>query len=82
MSDQGHDLADLFPEDAEVLHRLKLESAHFRRLADEHHALTKQIEQIEEDIAPGSDERLEELKKERLAALDAIAALIAEAKSG
>ena len=82
MSDQGNDLSSLFPADGEVLHRLKLESPHFRRLAEEHHELTKEIDRIEEDIEPGSDERLEALKKQRLAALDGIAALIAEAKAG
>lgn len=81
MSDQGHDLASLFPEDGALLHQLKIDNAHFRRLAEEHHALTKEIEQIETGIAPASDERTEELKKERLAALDGIAALLAGAKA-
>lgn len=81
MSDQGHDLASLFPEDGELLHQLKLDNAHFRRLADEHHVLTKEIERIEAGIEPASDERTEALKKERLAALDGIAALVAGAKA-
>lgn len=81
MSSHGHDLSILFPEDGELLHRLKLDNAHFRRLADEHHALSKEIERIEAGIEPASDERAEELKKERLAALDGIAALVAGAKA-
>jgi uncharacterized protein YdcH (DUF465 family) len=81
MSEEGHDLHALFPEDGAVIHRLKLENAHFRKLAEEHHALTREIERIDAEIEPASDDRAEELKKARLAALDAIAALIEEAKA-
>lgn len=81
MSNQGHDLGSLFPDDGELLHQLKLDNAHFRRLAEEHHTLTKEIERIEAGIEPASDERAEALKRERLAALDRIAALVAGARA-
>lgn len=77
MSDSGHDLRDAFPADAEALHRLKLESADFRALAERYHELAKTIHRIEIGIEAAADERLEALKKERLALLDEVGGLIA-----
>lgn len=76
MSETGHDLQTLFPEDAAILHMLKLGNAHFRALTDQHHMLEKGIHRIEAGIEAVSDDRLEALKKERLCVLDAIATLV------
>ena len=81
MSEHGHDLANAFPVHAATLHRLKLENEHFRTLARRYHELSPAIFRMERDIAPGSDERLEELKKQRLALLDAIAEMIGEVEA-
>lgn len=81
MSDNGHDLHDAFPGEADALHRLKLESEAFRMMAQRHHLLAKAIHRIEAGIEAASDQRLEELKKERLTILDEVAALIAGAKA-
>lgn len=70
-------LHDLFPDDGAVLHALKTDDAHFRALAEQLNIFTKQIYRIETDIEPASDEHLEELKKQRLALLDEVAAMIA-----
>ncbi len=78
MSENGHDLHALFPAQREILHTLKLNSAHYRQLADRHHALAQEITRIEAGTEPASDDRLEGLKKQRLGLLDEIAALIAE----
>jgi uncharacterized protein YdcH (DUF465 family) len=78
MSETGHDLSTLFPVHRDVLHALKLESAHYRELADRYHALALQISRIEGGLEAASDERLEEAKKQRLGVLDDIAAMIAE----
>ena len=78
MSETGHDLQALFPAQRETLHALKLESAHYRELADRHHALALEISRIESGLEAASDERLEEAKKQRLGILDEIADMIAE----
>ncbi len=72
-----HQLADAFPDSVEALHHLKLTDAHFARLADRHHRVNREIHRIECEIEAAGDERLEALKKERLALLDEIAALLA-----
>lgn len=80
MSHVANELQDEFPEATALLHRLKLEDAHFAKLADRHHELNREIHRIDIGIEPASDDRAEALKKERLALLDAIAARLAEAK--
>lgn len=77
MSEAQHDLHSEFPQDGEILHRLKLESAHFRELADRYHGVNKDIHRAEAGIEPVSDDWLETLKKQRLALLDDVATLIA-----
>lgn len=78
MSENGHDLHTLFPAQPEILHALKLNNAAYRDLADRHHVLALEISRIEGGLEPASDDRLEELKKQRLEILDEIAAMIAE----
>lgn len=74
-----HELAEIFPADAAVLHRLKRADAHFARLAERHHQVNRAIHRIEVEAEAASDERLEALKKERLHLLDTIAALLENA---
>ena len=81
MSNTPHQLAAEFPNDHEVLHKLKLESPHFVALADQYHTLNGEIHGIEAGIETTSDDYAEELKKQRLALLDEIAALLAKAKA-
>ncbi len=76
--DTRQTLHALFPDDSHILHALKLDSARFRALAEQNDMLSKAIYRIETDIDPASDERLEALKKERLAILDDISVLVAE----
>ena len=74
-----HELADIFPADAAVLHRLKATDAHFARLAERHHQVNRAIHRIEVEAEAASDDRLEALKKERLHLLATIAALLENA---
>jgi uncharacterized protein YdcH (DUF465 family) len=77
-----HELHDEFPHDAEALRRLKLENAHFARLAERHHEVNREIHRIESEIEAASDERMEALKKERLHLLDEIAAMLDQEPEG
>lgn len=77
MLDTHHDLHSQFPQDNATLHALKLENAHFRTLSERYEALAKEIQRIETDVEPTYDARLEALKKQRLALLDEVSALIA-----
>ena len=63
MSHTPHELADEFPQDHDVLHKLKMEDAHFQNLAEKYHALNREIHRIESEIEAASDEHAETLKK-------------------
>jgi len=81
MSHTPNDLHAEFPDDGAVLHRLKVEDAHFRKLADSHHEVNREIHRIETETEAASDARLEDLKKQRLSLLDEVAALVSRAKA-
>jgi len=80
MSDQEHDLASEFPAAREILRQLKVEDSRYQALAAEYHVLNKEIFRLETGIEAGSDERMEDLKKQRLIILDEIAEMIAQAQ--
>ena len=77
MSHAAHDLAAAFPQAAARLHALKLGDAHFRKLSDAYYELDKAIHRAETGIEPTSDQHLEDLKKQRLTVLDAVADMVA-----
>ena len=81
MSHTPHELADEFPQDRDLIHRLKQDDAHFARLAEEYHSVNRTIHRIESETEAASDERMESLKKERLALADQIAAMLARART-
>lgn len=79
MTHTPHELAEEFPEASGTIHRLKMESAHFARLADQYHTVNREIHRIESEVEAASDQRSETLKKERLALKDEIARLLHDA---
>ncbi|MDY0331289.1 MAG: DUF465 domain-containing protein [Thiomonas sp.] len=72
-----HDLAHEFPAQADRIHALKSDNAHFNKLAQRYEELNKQVVQIEEGVHAVDGLHLETLKKERLQLKDQIAALLA-----
>ena len=81
MSHTPHELAEIFPDDADLIHRLKGENAHFAKLADQHHEVNRAVHRIEAEVEPTSDAHAEELKKQRLALQDEIAGMLAAARA-
>lgn len=81
MTHTPHELAAEFPQDAQLIQRLKQDDAHFATLADRHHKLNRDIHRIETGIEPSSDAVLETLKKQRLAMLDEVASLLEASKN-
>lgn len=77
MSHLPQDLHDIFPNSADRLSQLKEGDRHFRSLADRYIALDDAIRRSETGVAPAMDDaHSEELKRERLAVLDQIAAVV------
>lgn len=82
MSNVAEALAEEFGGKADVIHKLKVESAHFRKLMDENETLYREIKRIQSGQEPAGDEEHETLEKRRLVILDEIAAMISEAEAG
>jgi uncharacterized protein YdcH (DUF465 family) len=73
-------LHDLYPNDTELLRRLKAEDGHFQHLAALLDTLEEAVHAIDTGADPASDERAEQTSRERLALLDQIAAHISAAR--
>ncbi len=65
MSIEHHDLVHEFPELREKIHAMKMDNAHFAKLFDEYHVVTKEVETMEGNNVPVSDESFEDVKKKR-----------------
>lgn len=70
MQVEHHDLAHELPEFKDRIHELKTSDAHFHKQFERYDELTKEVERLEKQDVPITDEHLEELKKERLAVKD------------
>jgi uncharacterized protein YdcH (DUF465 family) len=81
MSHVPHDLHAEFPQDAEVLHMLKTSNSHFVGLAERYHSINREIHRIDSGVEAASDEHVEQLKRQRLAMLDEVSAMIAKARA-
>ena len=66
MTIEHHDLIHEFPELRDRIHDLKVNNNHFRKLFDEYHELTSEIESMEKESTPVSTQTEEEAKKKRL----------------
>ncbi len=79
MSHTPHELAEEFPAQTDVIHRLKESDAHFARLADEYHAINRAVHRAETGVEP-VDELVETgMRKQRAALKDDIARMLAKA---
>lgn len=76
MSHTPHELHSEFPDATDALHRLKTDNEHFGKLAAQYHEVNREIHRIDSGIEAASDERTEQLKRERLAILDQVAVMI------
>ena len=81
MAHTPHELGAVFSKDADLLHVLKMSDAHFVKLADKYHTINREVHRIDAEVDAASDERLETLKKQRLALLDEITAIVNRARA-
>ena len=78
MSVIHHDLVHEFPELKGRIHDLKLNDSHFRRLFEEYHKLTRNIEKMEDEVTPVSTQVEEEHKVRRLSLKDELYRMLTE----
>lgn len=73
---EHHDLVHELPEYAEQIHNLKMHNRHFRKLFDDYHALTRSVENMENEITPRTTQDEEIAKRERLRLKDELVEMI------
>ena len=66
MSVEHHDLVHELPELKERIHTLKVNDSHFRTLFDAYHVLTRDIENMENEVTPVATHTEEEAKIRRV----------------
>jgi uncharacterized protein len=79
MTVEHHDLLHEFPEYKNQIHDLKVNNHHFRRLFDEYHELTIDIEKMENEATPVATLTEEEAKMRRVHLKDELYAMIKKA---
>ena len=66
MSVEHHDLVHEFPTLKDRIHNLKVSDAHFRKLFEEYHTLTRNVENMENEVTPVATTIEEEAKLRRV----------------
>jgi len=66
MSVEHHDLNHEFPNLKERIHELKVSDAHFRRLFDEYHDLTREVEKMDDEVMPVATHTEKDAKLRRI----------------
>jgi uncharacterized protein len=66
MSIEHHDLIHEFPDLKDQIHELKTHNNHFRRLFDEYHSLTNEVENMEAEVLTVTNTVEENAKLRRL----------------
>ncbi len=72
MSHVPHEIAEEFPEKADLIHQLKTSDSHFARLMDEYHDVNRQVHRAETKVMPTDEIHEAELRKQRMVLKDEI----------
>ncbi|MFN4058155.1 MAG: YdcH family protein [Roseinatronobacter sp.] len=76
MSHTPHELGEEFPDAISLMQRLKLDDAHFARLADEYHEINRAIHRAETLVEPVAEHVESDMRRTRMALKDQIARMI------
>lgn len=71
-----HELAEEFPDLTGRIHHLRETDAHFRRLADDYHAVNRAVHRTETRVEALSEAEEARLRRERMRLKDEIARML------
>ena len=77
MSVEHHDLIHELPEFKDRIHELKVSDTHFRRLFDAYHDLTREVENMENEVTPVATHTEEEANLRRVRLKDELYRMLA-----
>lgn len=72
----------MFPEYRDQIAQLRISDLNFVLLFEKHNALDQKIRHMEAHIEPSTHEEIEQLKKEKLMAKDALYGILKKAETG
>lgn len=73
MTHTPHEIAEEFPHDSELIHRLKTTDTRFDKLVDEYHAVNRQLHRMETEVEPVSSDTEKHVRERRVHLKDRIA---------
>ncbi|TKW68324.1 MAG: DUF465 domain-containing protein [Paracoccus denitrificans] len=76
-----HAIHEEFPDDADIIHELKLSDAHFAKLLDDYDSLNDEVAAAETFVKPTDQDHETEIRRRRVLLKDQIAQAIAAAKA-
>lgn len=76
-----HAIHEEFPNDTDIIHKLKLSDNHFARLLDEYDSINDEVAAAETLVQPTAPEHEAEIRRRRVQLKDQIAKAIAAAKA-
>ena len=79
MSHTPHELAEEFPQTVDKIHALRGTNPHFARLADDYHAVNRQIHRAETLVEPMDEAAEKTLRRKRGQIKDESAAILGRA---
>ena len=82
MTVEHHALINDLPEYKDAIHALKVSYAHFARLMEDYHKLTREVERIENEGNSTSDEIEAALKTRRVKLKDELVKIITDFNAG
>lgn len=78
---EHHTLANDLPEFKHEIHQLKMTNAHFKKLFDEYHELTRHIENMENEVTLATTNEEETAKHRRVYLKDELASMLRKAQT-
>lgn len=76
-----HAIHEEFPNDAEIIHQLKVSDAHFAKLLNEYDQINDEVAAAESFVKPTAEDYETEIRRRRVLLKDQIAQAIASAKA-
>jgi len=80
MTIEHHSLSEEFGEHKDLIHKLKMNDNHFKRLFDEYDNIDREVIRYEQEVEAACDERIEDAKKKRLKIKDELYQMLSKAK--
>lgn len=81
MTIEHHSLTEEFGEFKDLIHELKMNDNHFKRLFNEYDTIDREVIRYEQEIDAACDERLEDAKKKRLLIKDELYQMLTKARA-